>query len=225
MTNFIKTKGVVLRRTNFAEYDRIVQFLTPNGQVSVLAKGVRKPKSKLAGGLELFSVSDLVMIKGKTDLYRLTSARLEKFYQNILSDYDRLQFGYEAINLTAKSSDVGDYSDWFDTILEVFRGLDQSGVSLKLIQIWFYAHYSSLTGHELSLDRDVNGVKLSSDKNYMYDVSEKGLRPSQQGAIGADHIKYMRLVANKPLLNVAQIGGVEDILSDCWLLARQHAAV
>lgn len=63
-----RTKAVVLRRTNYGEADRILQLLTPDGRRSVMARGVRKEKSKLAGGIELFAVSDVVIGEGKGDL-------------------------------------------------------------------------------------------------------------------------------------------------------------
>lgn len=50
-----RTQAVVLRRTNYGEADRILQLLTPDGRRSVMARGVRKEKSKLAGGVELFA--------------------------------------------------------------------------------------------------------------------------------------------------------------------------
>ena len=52
----LRTKAIVLRRTDYGEADRILQLLTPSGKRSVIARGVRKEKSKLAGGIELFSV-------------------------------------------------------------------------------------------------------------------------------------------------------------------------
>jgi DNA repair protein RecO (recombination protein O) len=65
----ISTEGIILKRINFSEADRILTVLTSNnGQVSMLAKGVRKSKSKLAGGLEIFSVSEINYIDGKSDL-------------------------------------------------------------------------------------------------------------------------------------------------------------
>jgi len=70
-----RTRAVVLRRTNYGEADRIVQLLTPVGRRSVMARGVRKEKSKLAGGIELFAVSDVVLGQGKGDLGVVTSAR------------------------------------------------------------------------------------------------------------------------------------------------------
>src|SRR5690606_31556509 len=105
-----------------------------------------------------------------------------------------------------KASDQIDDSGWFYVLHEVFKGLDVLSVPLQLVQTWFYLRYAEMSGYGLSLERDVTGAKLQQDRNYMYDISERGLRPSEQGDITADHIKFMRLVAVKPLLTVAQIG-------------------
>ena len=48
-----RLRAIVLRRTNYGEADRILQLLTPKGKRSVMAKGVRRERSKLAGGIEL----------------------------------------------------------------------------------------------------------------------------------------------------------------------------
>jgi len=54
------TTGLVLSRTDFGEADRIITVLTPDhGKLRLMAKGVRRMKSKLAGGIDLFTVSDL----------------------------------------------------------------------------------------------------------------------------------------------------------------------
>lgn len=50
----LRTQAIVLRRTNYGESDRILNLLTPEGKVSVIARGVRKEKSRLAGSIELF---------------------------------------------------------------------------------------------------------------------------------------------------------------------------
>lgn len=220
-----RTVAIILRRTNYGEADRILKMITPLGQRSVMAKGVRREKSKLAGGIELFGISDVVIQAGKGDLGVLTSARLIHFYRHILEDYDRLQFGYEAINLTSKASELIDEPEWFDVLSEVYKGLDNFTIPLQLVQAWFYIQYAALSGYEINLSRDVNGNLLEADKTYMYDPVERGLRLSEQGDITADHIKFLRIVSTKPLGVVAQIGGVEQILPDVWLIARQQAAV
>ena len=70
----IRTKAIVLRRTNYGEADRILNLLTEKGLISAIAHGVRKEKSKLAGGIELFCVSDITAHEGRNNsLHTLTS--------------------------------------------------------------------------------------------------------------------------------------------------------
>ena len=220
-----RTRAIVLRRTSYGEADRVVRMITPVGQRSVMAKGVRREKSKLAGGIELFAISDVVINSGKGELGILTSARLIQFYRHILEDYDRLQFGYEAINLVAKASENIDEPDWYGALSEVYMALDVLTIPLDLVKTWFYIHYAELSGYELNLTHDVSGQKLDSEKTYMYDTEERGFRHAEQGDITADHIKVLRIIATKPIQTVIQVGGIGQLLSDCWLIARQHASV
>lgn len=220
-----QTRAIVLRRTNYGEADRILRLITSLGQRTVIAKGVRREKSKLAGGIELFAVSDIVITSGRGDMGILTGARLVQFYRHILDDYDRLQFGYEAINAVTRASDTIDEPEWYGVLSEVFMGLDVLTIPLQLVQTWFYLHYAELTGYELNLTRDVAGNQLDETKTYMYDENERGLRMAEQGDINANHIKFLRVVATRPIQTIAQIGGIEDVLADCWMIARQQAAI
>lgn len=220
-----RTRAIVLRRTNYGEADRILQLLTPDGRRSVMARGVRREKSKLAGGIELFAVSDVVLGEGKGELGVLTSARLVHFYRHILEDYDRLQFGYRAIKLVSKASDTVDEPEWFDLLSEVLAALDATTIPLELIETWFLLRYSALLGRELNLDLDVDGAALLPDTNYRYDVAEQGLRQLQNGEVTGDHIKLLRLIATRSLKVLIQIGGIGAILPECLRVAREHAAL
>lgn len=221
----LRTRAIILRRTNYGEADRILQLITPEGRHAVMARGVRKEKSRLAGGIELFAVSDVVIGEGKGELGILTSARLVHFYRHIMEDYDRMQFAYETLKRVAAASEMVDEPEWYDVAQEVLMALDAVTIELDLTRTWFYMHHAALLGHELSLTRDVTGNRLSSDETYTYDVADQGLRLSPKGEITADHIKLLRLIAAKPLKALAQIGGIHDIIHGCELLARQHAAL
>ncbi len=225
MTKSLRTKAIVLRRTNYGEADRIVQFLTPVGRQSAIARGVRREKSKLAGGIELFAISDVVIAEGKGELGIVTSARLVTFFRHILEDYDRMQFAYEVVKQTARASETVDEPEWFEVLAEVLAALDNKTTPLKLVETWFYLRYADLLGHALNLRRDVAGEPLSADRIYVYDVSEQGLRQSSSGEIDADHIKLLRLASAKPLSVLSQVSGLAPILPVCLLTARQHAAI
>lgn len=221
----LRTSAIVLRRTNYGEADRIVQLLTPKGKYGVVARGVRREKSKLAGGIELFAVCDVVIQEGKGDLGILTSARLVQFHRHILDNYDGMQFAYEMLKQVGKASEMVDEPEWYDVAAEILAALDVSAGSLRLIQTWFYVRFAALLGHALSLSSDVDGQRLQVDATYGYDVSEKGLRKAPRGELTADHIKLLRLISVKPLTTLMQISGTEAILGECLQVARQHAAM
>lgn len=215
----------MLRRTNYGEADRILQLITPTGRRAVMARGVRKEKSKLAGGVELFAVSDVVLGKGKGDLNILTSARLVVFYKNILSSYERMEFGYEVLKQVARASEMVDEPEWYEVLDEVLAALDDLTVDIRLIRTWFYIRHSSLLGHELGLRLDVDGQKIEEGVRYVYDVAEQGLRQAEAGDVDSDSVKLLRVISVKPLHIVKQIGGIDDVIAICECVARAHAAL
>lgn len=221
----LRTHAIILRRVNYGEADRILHLITPQGRLNVMARGVRREKSKLAGGIELFAVSDIVVGHGKGDLGVLTSARLIHFYRHILEDYDRIQFAYEALKEVGKASETLDEAAWYDTLLGVLQALNTREISLELIKVWFYLRYSALLGYELNVQRDITGEKLEAAERYRYDDTEKGYVKAQNGEIGAAHVKLLRLAAVKPLETLAQVGGIEAFLPVCLNVARRHAAI
>lgn len=221
----VRTRAIVLRRTNFGEADRILDLLTPDGRMSVMARGVRKEKSKLAGGIELFAVCDVVIGQGKGELGILTSARTVTFYRHVLEDYDRTQFAYETLAQVAKASSSLDEAEWYTIVAEVLAGLDVLTVPLQLIQAWFYVRISALLGDELSTTRDYNGDKLVAGTTYRYDTNEKAFVADARGTVTAEHIKILRLVSAKPLSVILQVGGMGEYLAECLDVARRHAAL
>lgn len=61
MINQRKLDGIILRRNNLGEADRIVTLLTPQGKLAVVAKSIRRLTSRKAGSLELFGVVHLLL--------------------------------------------------------------------------------------------------------------------------------------------------------------------
>ncbi len=220
-----RTQAIVLRRTDYGESDRILQLITPLGKRSAMARGVRKPRSKLAGGVELLAESEVLLRPGKGELMVLSSARMVTFYREILSDYDRLQFAYEVLKLVARASEYIDSADWFMITHEVLVGLDDKTTNLALTKAWFYLQYAALMGDELSVQRDAHGQLLSPDLVYRYDVGEKALVIHATGDIAANHIKVLRLLSERPLHVARHISGLNEYLAVVAATAHQHASV
>ncbi len=62
----LRTEAVVLRRHDLGETDRILTLFTAHhGKLRAVAKGIRRPTSKLGGHLELFTHSQILLARGR----------------------------------------------------------------------------------------------------------------------------------------------------------------
>ncbi|MEX1995295.1 MAG: DNA repair protein RecO, partial [Candidatus Saccharimonadales bacterium] len=209
------TTGIVLARTDYGEADRILTFLTAyHGKVKAIAKGVRKSKSKLAGGIELFSVSELTLIVGRGEINTLISTRLVKYYGNIVKDIERTNAGYEIIKLVNKNTEDGAEGSYFHLLEEAFKALDDTELDFKLTKLWFDMQLLKLAGHIPDLQTDAAGVRLAASDTYDFHIDEMRLVPqaAEQGALNTNHIKFMRLgfSASRPQV-LGRIQGAEGL--------------
>ena len=205
---FLRTFGYVLRRMNYGEADRILNILTPAGKFSAMAKGVRKEKSKLAGGIEMFSLIDFNIHQGRSDLGIVTGAKMMKYYSEILKDYNRMEMTAEflkKINLVSEHSDAEDY---FNILGQSLVALN-SGFDIKLIEAWFLLNLARASGEEINLYRDVAGEKLEIDLKYDFDNLELAFVVRENGEFSADEIKMLRLIITNDF-NVIQRVKVSD---------------
>lgn len=77
---YSKTEGVILFRSNFGEADRLITIYTRDfGKVTVIAKGVRRPRSKKAGHLEPGSWCKLFIARGR-NMDILTEVQIKKAF-------------------------------------------------------------------------------------------------------------------------------------------------
>ena len=220
-----KVSAIVLRRTNYGEADRVVQCITPKGSRSFMAKGVRKPKSKLAGGIELFSVSEVIIRQGRGELGILSSARMQVFYRRILEDYERLTFAYEVLKKVAQGSDLIDDPDWYDIALQALEAINQLDSSLPLVKTWFYLHASKVSGEDLNIWRDANGDKLESGVKYRYDVLSDSFVADPKGLVTENHIKILRVLHEKPLQVGLRISDSKQYITELLAISMHHAGV
>lgn len=189
------TNAIVLTRTDFGEADRILTVLTPEyGKLRLMAKGVRKSTSKLAGGIELFSVSQLSYIPGKSDMGTLVSTRLVKYYEAIVKDIDRTMLGYDLLKRLNRVTEDAAEPDYYELLEGTFKGLNDPELAMELLQTWFTARLIKLGGHQPNLVTDTGGQKLQPDQVYAFDFEAMACAPRDKGRISANHIKLLRLL-------------------------------
>lgn len=209
--NRYSTEGIILRRVDFGEADRIITFITPNyGKVGAMARGVRKPKSKLAGGIELFSVSELSLIKGKGGLDQLVSSRLVSHFRDILSDFDKLEFAYRVVDYINRFTEDDAGSEYYEILKETLTALADMKVQLPTIKAWFYLQLMRTHGHLPNLLVDSNGEQLKEGTKYAFDIGEGSFSPSAMGDYGANEIKAWRILAQATLAETRRFKGIDE---------------
>lgn len=219
MSNDLRAKAIVLRRTNYGESDRILNLLTPEGKVSALARGVRKEKSKLAGAVEPFSVADVVIHQGHTELGILTSAKMLKFYNQILTDLNRLELAgifLKKINLAAEQVSSPEH---FSLLQQSLAGLNEY-FALDLVETWFWLNFARISGEDINLIYDINGEKLSPNLAYYWDNSESALKFNPSGDIKSREIKLARFLLANPLSWATKIDNIEESLPSILKMAQ-----
>lgn len=98
----IKVEGIILKRRNLGEADRILTVLTlQKGKISVLAKGVRRITSRRSGNVELLNRSILYLYQAKTFLI-LTEANSIDTYQKLKENLTLSTYAFHIIELVDK---------------------------------------------------------------------------------------------------------------------------
>lgn len=209
------TLGIVLKRTNYGEADRIITVLTKDiGKVQVMAKGVRRERSKLAGGIEPFSISEIGLVKGRGDIDTLTSARLQKHYGNIVKSIEKLDFAYTCLKTINKITQTVDDATFFTLTQHLFTGLDNQKIELPVVQLWWYVQIAEATGHGINTERLVDETNFDTKAKYDYDYQKDGFFTNPNGMFGADHIKLLRLAKGHTPALLANITGGNQLAID-----------
>lgn len=201
----VRSQAIILSRTDYGEADRILTLLTADhGKLRAIAKAVRKSTSKLAGGIELFSVSDICFVSGRGALMTITSTRLVKHYGNIVKDIDRTNAAYHIIKLLDRSTEDSTEPAYFDCLKAALEALDDFNIHPDLTRLWFDMQLLKLAGHMPNLKDDTSGAKLEAGRHYEFDFEQMAFNEptSRQGGFGSDEIKFLRLgfAAERPHL-------------------------
>lgn len=98
----VKAEGIILKRRNFGEADRILTVFTDKlGKISVMAKGVRRISSRRAGNVELLNRVAMFLHQGK-GMPILTEAKALETYPKLKSDLTLSTYSFHILELVDK---------------------------------------------------------------------------------------------------------------------------
>ena len=144
------TEGVVLRRRNLGEADSIFTIFSPTlGKFDGVARGVRKPRSKMRGHLEPLTRAQFALAQGRS-LDVFTQAETIAAYRAVRDDLDRLTLAIYACELIDRfTADHAVQVELYDLLVEFLEALNEA-VPLTVGR-YFELHILALTGYELQL--------------------------------------------------------------------------
>ena len=96
------TEGIIVKRSNFGEADRILTIITPyKGKIRVIAKGVRRITSRRAGNVEVLNKVKLQIFQGK-GMEILTEAEALLTFPKIKNDLIMSTYGSHLAELSER---------------------------------------------------------------------------------------------------------------------------
>lgn len=195
-----RTQGFVLKKTDLREADQLFSIYTKDfGKLEILGKAIRKIQSKLRSGVELFYLSEIEFVQGKTHKTLTDAIVIEKF-RDIRQDLEKLKIAskiVEAVDNLIRGREK-DENIW-NLLTEVFNKLESYELRIKnyeLIYYYFLWNLLSILGYQIDLyNCPICQKKLTPQK--LYFNSGEGLVCSdcaKRGQeISADIIKILRL--------------------------------
>jgi DNA repair protein RecO (recombination protein O) len=189
------TKAVVLKRINYGEADRILTVLTQDsGRLTLFAKGARRAKSKLSGGLELFSVTDITYIDGINDMKTVTSTRLANHFESIVKNVDRTMSAYDFMSLVYTFSEHTENSDYYELLIGGLKGLNDHDLRLSIVECWFYMNILDIFGSNINTESPLGNGAFSESATYDFSYDDMSFFEHPGGVVTPKHIKLLRLV-------------------------------
>ena len=215
----IKTLAYVLRRTNYGEADRILNLITPVGKMSAIVKGVRREKSKLAGGVEMFSLVELVVHQGRGEIGVVTSAKMVKYHGNLVADLARMELAGMILKKTSLTAEGKETPEFFEIVRESLTELD-AGADTRVVEAWFLINLLRVSGEEINLYRDASGARLAAGMLYDWDLVERAFVARGEGEFDENDIKLMRLMATSKLALVRRVKDIDGRIDKILKIIR-----
>lgn len=224
-----RTEAVVLRRQDHDETDRLLTVYTPTyGKRVLRAKGVRKPTSRKAGHLELFSHSTLLVAKGHTwDL--ITQAEVIHSFPQMREEMLRANYAYYVAELIDRFTTEHDENQpLFDLLVVTLQRLDALP-KLDVTLRFFELRLLNLVGYQPQLFHCIHcGDELQPVTNFWSHAEGGVLCPRcGEAQAGAEELplavfKLLRFVQRSDFDAVLALAPSESLMIQTELLLQRY---
>lgn len=131
-----KVKGVVIKKKDFGEADRLITILTDTrGKIDLLIKGIRKSKKRDINSVELLSLSEYTLYK-KGEKYILNSVDLIEIFFGVRQDIDKLEISSYLLSLVNEIFYTNEMrNEFFQKFIKAIKFIEENDIKKNYIMI------------------------------------------------------------------------------------------
>lgn len=208
MFTHYRSQGLIFKKENREEFDQLFTIYTKDfGKLEVLGRAIRKSSSKLRSGAEIFYLSEIEFIQGKTHK-TLTDAILIDKFKNLRKSLKRLATAYkisEVLDAMLKGQE-SDEKIW-GLLNEIFEKLDNPrmlNTEYQMLYYYFLWNFISILGYQQEFYLCSLCQKKLTPENIFFSPGEGGLicnicgtSIQQVKEISPNTVKILRIILKK----------------------------
>jgi DNA repair protein RecO len=181
------TEAIIFKSVDYQESSKIVTMFTrEHGKIALIVKGVKKPKSKFSGLIEIGNLLDVVYyFKDSRSVQFLSEASYAEKLMNLRTDFEKMATMTSAIELISQLLHENEVNEpLFEFTKKMLIWLNTAEIHPPNIFPYLQIRLASLTGIGLRLDKmdsedQTNYLNLesglisrNSDSSYSYKLTQ-----------------------------------------------------
>lgn len=233
-----RTKGIFLKKEDRGEADQVFSIFTCDfGRVEVVAKAIRKIISKLRSGADIFYLSEIEFIQGKSQKILTDAGVIDKFFA-ISQDPEKMDMAFRISEIINSLTGIEEKDEkMWKLALEVFQVLSTESPSARGGQIifdYFFWNFVNLLGYHPELYHCFLCAKKILPETLFFSTTEggvlcwqclakikkeKAMEAKEKGEkmvanwleIKVDTVKALRFILNNKLESVLRLSMEKEI--------------
>lgn len=178
-----KYTGIILNKRDIGETDRIYNIYTlEQGKISAIARGVRRPRAKLAGHLENFYLVDITVMKNR-GMGNIASSIVENNFKDLKNNLDSLEKVFQSTKILSRMINDQEkdmrvfflFLEYLETLNKASKNKKYDEISKNLITQGFIFKLMDALGYKIEINKCVKCEgRLSRERNF-FDYSRGGI--------------------------------------------------
>lgn len=168
-------EGIVLRRADYRENDRMLTLLTPRGRVDALSRGCKRPKSPLLPASEVFVLGNYELVATKSHTLVAACLLRDSFY-DLRLDIDKLSCAAYMANICEATVQPDENAQRpFLLLARALGYLSYHAYAPRAVLSAFLLHYAVAMGYKPRLNHCVIcGREIEPGAGALFDIEQGG---------------------------------------------------